>query len=153
MNTLTFPYGERAHPLFEHITRPFITLHLHSTLFDQWLTLNDILADTGADISVIPLPLGQIFVDNIEHGQPIQLGGSVSSTTMFNAFVHRIRARLGEHTFDMPLAIATSLNIPPIFGRREALDRFAVHFNKGRELLIGLETTQDPSLLSKVFNS
>lgn len=136
MNTLTFPYAKRPHPLFGTINRPLLSLHLHSKLFDQWLTLNDVLADTGADISVVPLPIGQILVDNIEQGQPIQLGGVILSTTMFNAFVHRIQAKLGDHTFDMPLAIATSLHIPPIFGRQEALDRFSALFVNGQNLII-----------------
>ena len=113
-----------------------ITLHVHSDLFDQWLTLNDVLVDTGADISVIPLLLGQILVDHIEHGQPIHLGGAASSPVMFNAFVHRVQAKLGNLTFAMPLAIAISDTIPPIFGRQEALDRFTARFVKGQKLMI-----------------
>ena len=43
---------------------------------------------------------------------------------MFHAFVHRIQAQLGEITFEMPVAIAMTAMIPPIFGRQrqEAFD-------------------------------
>lgn len=92
--------------------------------------------DTGADISVIPLSLGQILVDYIEHGEPIYLGGRLSSGTMFNAFVHRIQVKLGDTAFEMPVAIAVSDTIPPILGRREALDRFNAHFVNGQELVL-----------------
>lgn len=136
MNALTCQYIERVHPVFGHILRPAITLHLHSTLFDQWLVLNDVLVDTGADISVAPLPLGQILIDHIEDGQPIRLGGVVASSARHNAFVHHIQARVGEHAFEMPVAIAISQTIPPIVGRLDALDRFTAHFIKGQKLIL-----------------
>ena len=138
MTTVIFPYAECSHSLFGTIKRPVISLQLHSALFDQWLILHEVLVDTGADISVIPLRLGQIVVDHIEHGQPIHLGKVISSTSMYNAFVHRVRAKIGDKTFEMPVAIAISETIPPIFGRREALDRFSVCFVKGQELAIEL---------------
>lgn len=138
MTMVKFPYTERFHTLFGTIKRPVITLLLHSDLFDQWLILNDVLVDTGADISVIPLSLGQILVDDIEHGEPIHLGGVLSSGVVFNAFVHRVQAKLDDIAFEMPAAIALSDTIPPIFGRREALDRFNVHFLKGQQLILEL---------------
>ncbi len=138
MTPLNFPYTERSHSLFGTIKRPLMTLCLHSGLFDQWLVLNEVLVDTGADISVVPLPLGQILVDHIEEGQPTHLGGVVSSVMMFNAYVHRVQAKVGAKTFQMPVAIALSETIPPIFGQKDALDRFTVRFIKGQELIIEL---------------
>ena len=138
MTHIRFPYAERSHSLFGTIKRPLMTLHLHSSLFDQWLVLNEVLVDTGADISVVPLPLGQILVDHIEEGQPTHLGGVVSSVAMFNAFVHRVQAKVDEKPFEMPIAIALSETIPPIFGQKDALDRFTARFVKGQELIIEL---------------
>lgn len=136
MTPIIFSYAERSHSLFGTINRPVISLQLHSALFDQWLVLNDVLVDTGADISVIPLPLGQILIDRIEHGQPIHLGRATSPVSMYSAFVHRVLAKVGDKTFEMPVAIAISDAIPPIFGRREALDRFTARFVKGQELIL-----------------
>jgi hypothetical protein len=36
----------------------------------------------------------------------------------------------------MPIAVSLSSAVPPIWGRREALDRFTVSFVEGRELVL-----------------
>ena len=136
MTKFTFPYLEQEHPIFGKVTRPFIKLSLYSGHFSQWLSVKKVLADTGADISVIPLPLGQLLVSEVELGQPIQLGGMLSSNLMINAFVHQIEAKIGNYTFEMPVAISTSSTIPPIFGRQKALDRFKVSFVHGSEIIL-----------------
>ncbi len=125
---IKFPYVEQEHPIFGKVTRPLIKLALYSERFGEWVIIKKVLADTGADISVIPLPVGKILVSEVELGQPIQLGGILSSNLMSNAFVHQIQTRLGDHTFEMPVAVSTSSTIPPIFGRQNGLDRFKVSF-------------------------
>ncbi|MDM8549016.1 hypothetical protein QUF72_03015 [Desulfobacterales bacterium HSG2] len=67
------------------------------------------------------------------------VGGVLSSDMSFNAFVHRIKARVGDHPFEMPVAISLSSAIPPIWGRREAPDRFTVSFVEGRELVLEIK--------------
>jgi len=136
MTTLIFPYIEKPHTVFGQITRPVIEISLYSQRFDRWLKINDVLADTGADLSLVPLPIGQILVSNVEQGIPISLGGIVVVDFSTNAFVHYVSAQLGDKHFDMPLAIATSSTIPPIFGRRGALERFVARFVSGEELII-----------------
>jgi len=126
MTRLIFPYVEQEHPVFGKVNRPLLKLAFYSEHFDRWLAVNKILVDTGADISVIPLPLGQILVNEVESGQPMQLDGVLVSNFMVNAFMHRIQTRLGNYVFEMPAAVSTSTVIPPIFGRQEALDRFMV---------------------------
>ncbi|MCK5716322.1 MAG: hypothetical protein KAH77_02455 [Thiomargarita sp.] len=135
---IRFPYVEQEHPIFGKVTRPLIKLALYSERFQEWITLKKVLVDTGADISVIPLPMGQILISEIELGQPIQLGGILSSNLMNNAFVHQIQTRIDTHIFDMSVAISTSSTIPPILGRQNGLDRFKVSFIQGKELIIDL---------------
>jgi predicted aspartyl protease len=136
MSQFTFSYTEQEHPIFGQITRPLLKLAFYSTRFGEWLSVKKVLADTGADISVVPLPLGQILVPEVELGQPIQLGGILSSNLIVNGFVHQIQAKIGDYRFDMPIAVSTSSNIPPILGRQNALDRFKVHFIHGKELIL-----------------
>ncbi len=100
------------------------------------MEVGQVLADTGADISVIPLPLGQILVSDVEKGIPMLVGGILSSEMSVNAYVHRIKAQIGVHSFEMPIAVSLSSVIPPIWGRREALDRFTVSFVRGQELVL-----------------
>jgi len=136
MTRIVFPYIEQEHPIFGKINRPLIKIAFYSERFGKWLSIDKVLADTGADISVIPLPFGQILISEVELGQPIQLGGILSSNLMANAFVHRIKAKINSHEFEVPVAVSMSSKIPPIFGRQEALDQFLVSFVQGRELVL-----------------
>lgn len=132
---LTFPCVEQEHHLFGKINRPVIRLAVYSVRFGRWLEIGKVLADTGADISVVPLPMGQILIHDIENGVPMYVGGILSSSVAVNAFVHRITARIGDYTFEMPVAVSVSSVIPPILGRQEALDRFSVTFIYGKEVI------------------
>jgi len=136
MKKITFFYAEKEHHIFGKITRPLVRLAFFSERFGRWLEVGQVLADTGADISVIPLPLGQILVSDVGSGIPMRVGGILSSDMQVNAFVHRIKARIGDYSFEMPVAISLSSIVPPIWGRREALDRFTVSFVEGRELAL-----------------
>ena len=42
---------------------------LFSERFQHWLAVDKVLADTGADISVVPLPFGEILITDVELGQ------------------------------------------------------------------------------------
>lgn len=136
MTRFRFPYSEYPHPLFGTLTRPVIRLDLYADSFGRWFRLDRVLADTGADISVVPLILGQALVTNVQHGAPIHLGGRAETGEPANAFVHQVLARIGDLQFELPLAISLSPTIPVIFGRYNALDRFNVHFNNGKELIL-----------------
>jgi hypothetical protein len=70
------------------MTRPLMKLGFYSERFGEWLTVNKVLADTGADISVVPLALGQILVSDVELGEAIQLGGILSSVCASNTSPH-----------------------------------------------------------------
>ena len=136
MTSLIFPYQTREHSFFGTITRPVLTLNFYSTRFARWFSVKNVLVDTGADVSVVPLRLGQLLIEDIQKGQPIQLGRVVSSAAMFHGFIHYIQVQIAEITFEMPVAVAMTTAIPPIFGRSEALDRFSVRFVKGQELVL-----------------
>jgi hypothetical protein len=139
MKKLTFPYIEKEHHIFGKVTRPLVRLAFFSERFGKWLEVGQVLVDTGADISVIPLPLGQILVSDIENGIAMLVSGILSSDMSVNAYVHRIKARIGIYSFEMPVAISLSSVIPPIWGRQEALDRFTVSFVQGRELVLEIK--------------
>jgi hypothetical protein len=136
MTTLVFPYKEKLHPVFGQISRPVLAIDLYVPRFGQWLTVQDVLADTGADLSVVPVALGRALVDEVEAGVPVSLRGSITAVTTANAFMHTLTARLGDFQFDLPVAIALENNVPPILGRRNALDRFVARFVSGEELVL-----------------
>lgn len=136
MTQFTFPYVEQVHPIFGTVKRPLIKIALYSERFQHWLAIDKVLADTGADISVVPLPFGEILFSDVEVGQPIQLGGVLASGLIANAFVHTVQAKIGNHHFEMPIAVSTSTKIPPILGRQGALDQFKVTFDHDVELIL-----------------
>lgn len=136
MTQFVFPYVEQEHPIFGTVKRPLIKIGLYSERFQKWLAVDKVLADTGADISVVPLPFGEILFDEVELGQPIQLGGVLASNLIANAFVHQVRAKIGDHEFEMPIAVSTSSRIPPILGRQGALEQFKVSFVHDVELIL-----------------
>ena len=102
---------------------------------DRWVPPEDLLTDTGADISVLPRPLGELLVDDITTGRYSPLSG-VNPAAVLPAFVHIVQVRLGDVEFEMPVAIADSSLVPPVLGRKNALDRFMVRFVVGEETII-----------------
>ncbi len=136
MTQFVFPYVEQEHPIFGKVKRPLVEIALYSERFAKWLLVDKVLADTGADISVTPLPFGQILFFDVESGQPIQLGGAFASNLISNAFVHQVKAKMGSHEFEMPIAVSTSSKIPLILGRQGALDQFKVSFVHDIELIL-----------------
>ena len=135
MPALSFPYVEGASDIFGTVLRPLVSLEAYSELLERWVLLENILADTGADISVLPRPLGELLLDDITTGHYFPLSG-VNPVAIVPAFVHIIRVRLGDAEFEMPVAIADSPLVPPLLGRRDALDRFVVRFVVGEETVI-----------------
>lgn len=66
----------------------------------------------------------------------MQIGGVLTSNQIADAFIHQINARVGDYTFEMPVAVSTSSTIPTILGRQGVLDRFMVSLNQGKELIL-----------------
>jgi len=135
MSVLNFPYVEGASELFGTILRPLVSLEAYSEPLERWVLLENLLADTGADISVLPRPLGELLLDDVTTGRYFPLSG-VNPAAIVPAFVHIVRVRLGDTEFEMPVAIADSSLVPPLLGRRDALDRFVVRFVVGEETVI-----------------
>jgi hypothetical protein len=141
MKKMQFSYIETKHQLFKTIYRPMVRLALFSNNYEKWVEIGNVLVDTGADVSIVPLPLGQILIPKIEQGVPMHIGGVLFSSKTVNAFLHNIKARIGTYSFQMPIAVSLSSVIPPILGRYEALDRFKLSLSYGK--LIEFEIDSD----------
>jgi len=135
MPALSFPYVEGASFIFGTVLRPLVSLEAYSELLEQWVLLENLLADTGADISVLPRPLGELLIGDITTGRYAPLSG-LNPGAVLPAFIHTVQIRLGDEEFEMPVAVADSSLVPPVLGRRDALDRFIVRFVVGEETII-----------------
>ncbi|MEA3421462.1 MAG: hypothetical protein U9Q97_07295 [Acidobacteriota bacterium] len=132
MHKKSFDYGECDSGIFGKVKRPLISIDVKS--YDgEWIHLRGILADTGADISILPCDIGKLLVEDITKGKTIELRGIVPYAKLI-VFIHDLRFRLNGEEFITPTAIAESNDVVPILGRTKGLDLFEVLFGKGRKI-------------------
>lgn len=131
----SFKYKKQESGLFGKILRPIIDLEAYSEVANDWLVLENLLADRGADISMLPKSIGEALVLDITEGKKVQIKGVVPAARV-NVYIHTLRFKLNAKQFNLPVAIADSDHVPPIFGRVKGLDLFNAKFRKGKLLQI-----------------
>jgi len=129
----SFKYKKQESGLFRKVLRPVIELEAYSEVTNDWLVLQNILADTGADISMLPRSLGEALVLDITRAKKVQIKGVVPEARV-NVYIHTLKFKLNSKQFNLPVAIADSDNVPPIFGRVKGLNLFSANFKKGKVL-------------------
>lgn len=129
----SFKYKKQESGLFGKVPRPVIELEAYSEIIDDWIVLENVLADTGADISMLPRSIGEALVLDITRAKKARIKGVVPEATV-NVYIHTLKFKLNSKQFVLPVAIADSGNVPPIFGRVKGLDLFNAIFKKGRIL-------------------
>lgn len=140
MSSITFPYLSKAHDVYGEITRPVTVLRFFSERFQDWVQVGNVLVDTGADISLVSMPLGQLLVTDVYAGTPLFLSGVAKHNQSFDAYVHPVRVRLGAFEFVMPVGVALGEIPPAILGRLDGLDRFEVSFLYGEAVTFAWPT-------------
>ena len=108
------------------------------TVDGTWLHLRDVLADTGADISLLPRDIGELIVGDITKGKTLELRGVVPYAKLI-VFIHEICFRLDDKEFCAPTALSESNDVLPILGRVKGLDLFETIFDKGSKTTMLLE--------------
>lgn len=131
----SLPYRSRASPVFGHILRPLIDVEIRSKILNEWTRVENVLADTGADASLLPRSLGSVLVGDITTGKRSSVGSVVPGAKL-DVYVHDLTYRLGRRGFSAPTFIADSDACPAILGRIGALDRWRAKFAQGRRLRI-----------------
>lgn len=130
-----FSYKKRKSDIFGEVKRPIISLEVYSPVLNRWILIDNVLADTGADISLIPKTLGSSVVGDITKGKEVKLRGIVPFARLVG-FIHKLKLKLGGKEFKAPVVIVDSDYAHPIFGRIDALDRFLAEFDKGKETIL-----------------
>ena len=130
-----FPYKQKESGIFGKTKRPLIDLHIFSETKKDWLFLAEVLADTGADISILPRTIGESLVNDIKKGRYLEIRG-ITPGAYTEVFIHNLTCKIGEVKFNTPFAIADSDDVPPILGRVKGLDIFEAIFYKGKETRI-----------------
>lgn len=133
MSKIKFKYKKEKGKIFPIVKRPKINILVFSYIYLEWVPVDDVLADTGADISVLPQHIGELIVKNIKQGKEITVRGFIPKASI-EMFIHNLKIRINGKEILIPFAIALSNKVPPILGRVKALDLFLVEFDHGKEL-------------------
>lgn len=127
-----FPYKEKQSGIFGKAKRPLIDLFIFSEVRKSWFSVLEVLADTGADISILPRTIGESLVGDIKKGRYLEIRG-ITPAAYTEVFIHNLVCKIGTVEFKAPFAIADSDDVPPILGRFKGLDLFEATFYKGKE--------------------
>ncbi len=131
----TFKCKEKKSRIISRIKRPLIDIEAYSHLKKRWISIPEVLADTGADISILPKYIGEILIEDFTIGKRDEIRGIVPHAEII-IFIHTLRFKVDDKIFELPVAIADSDNIPPILGRIKGLDIFKCIFENGDRIVI-----------------
>jgi len=132
---LIVPYSREKSNVFDEILRPRLNISLYSKVLSQWIAIDDVMADTGADLSLLPKSLGMLLVGNIRSGKRYKMTGLIADSPRY-FYLHTIKVKLGLKKFDALFAIAAGDDVPPTLGRISALDRISVEYKNGQHLVL-----------------
>jgi hypothetical protein len=127
----SFNYKEQKSKIFGKVFRPLIAIEIYSQLLKKWIRVENVLADTGADISILPRDLGEILVEDFTKGKVEEISGVVPFARLI-IYLHKLKFRINGKEFILPVGIAESSQVIPILGRVKGLDLFEVNFKKGK---------------------
>jgi len=121
---------------FRGSTFPIIPLELRLSDGGTWVA-SDALVDSGASVSLFDGQVGRTLGLTVHRGERIRpsgIGGTI------NAFLHRIRLKIGDEEFEAEAAFTESHSLPlNLLGRKSVFERFLVTFDERRRQTV-LET-------------
>ena len=127
MPSQSFEYTEKGSRIFGKVKRPLIDVEV-KTFSGEWLEIKEVLADTGADISILPKNIASLIIRDVEDGKTEAIKGIVPYANLI-VFLHTLTFRIQGKEFSLPVAVADSDDVPPILGRVKGLDLFSALFN------------------------
>jgi hypothetical protein len=127
-------YSEKESRIFGKMLKPVIYMEIFSRTHELWCGIDDVLVDTGADITLIPRDIGKGLVDDVFSGEK----ASIKGITPFelSVYIHELKVRVTGKEFVTKVAIADADEVPIVLGRFNALDLFDARFLKGAEFSI-----------------
>lgn len=113
------------------VKRPVADVFLKSKL-GGWIEFHPYI-DSGADITLIPLSLGNLIGLNKDHRKVEQIGGIRGSVPVI---YYQSEMKIGGIEMDVNIAWALSEKIPPLLGRKDIFDKFHITFKQDKEEII-----------------
>lgn len=135
MPTLRFPYRTGHSDLLGRVRRPLLTVSIFSQRFSEWIEIQNLLADTGADLTLLPSHLGEVLLLDIRDAKSGIVRGIVPGRGL-RIYLHRLSLRIGSRSFRGTVGVADSSAVPALLGRHQALDHFTAVYSRGRTLIL-----------------
>ena len=131
----TYRYREYPIPTLGTIKRPVLDVDFFSERTVGWLSVIDILVDTGADFTIVSWSHGLLLTEHPDEGEELFIEG-IASEAHIPTYLHSFRMRFCGFDIIAPVLVSASDNVRPVLGRHGALDRFIAEFHMGEELRI-----------------
>jgi hypothetical protein len=132
---LRFPYRTGHSDLLGRVRRPLLTVSIFSQQFSEWIEIQNLLADTGADLTLLPSHLGELLLPDIRAAKSGVVTGIVPGRGL-RIYLHRLSLRIGSRSFRGAVGVADSTAVPALLGRHQALDHFTAVYRRGRTLVL-----------------
>jgi hypothetical protein len=71
-----FEYTEKESEILGKVLRPLIEVEIKGETL-EWIKIENALADTGADISILPRDIGDLLIEDVTKGKPYEVKGIV----------------------------------------------------------------------------
>lgn len=113
------------------IKRPVADLFLKSKS-GGWIEFHPYI-DSGADVTLIPLSLGNLLGLKLGQGKIEQIGGIRGSVPVI---YQKLQAKIGGIELSIQLAWVLIENVPPLLGRADIFDYFHVTFKQDQGVII-----------------
>ena len=124
-----FPYRKEKSSTFRVIFRPVAKVILEDE-FDQWLYV-----DSGADITLIPLSVGDLIgLRRLKQDKPQRIMGVGKSSVPI--IVKTTSMRIGSMSFRARVAWSQVEEVPLLLGRTDVFRKFSVTFREKEGITI-----------------
>ena len=124
MPAIEFSYRQeeaRGEPVFRPVARVLLENRGRAVVLFPYI-------DSGADVTLVPKSVGEALGLQLAQGDVQELSG-IGEGRVAVAF-KTVRMTIGENPFDCRIAWALIEEVPPLRGRRDVFDRFAVLFRE-----------------------
>lgn len=130
MNPVEFAYRRetaRGETVFRPVARIVLEHNERVVLFLPYI-------DSGADVTLLPRSVGEVLGFELEQGPVEELAGIGEGKVA--VIFKQAHMSIGQNSFDCRVAWALIEEIPPLLGRRDVFERFAVEFREWEQRVI-----------------
>lgn len=113
--------------VFGNIFRPYFPMSFWSKKRKTWVEVW-MIVDSGADYTLLPIQyLEELGVDKKNDTRTFSTFG-VGGVSKVYILKRKIEVRLADKTLEIPLGFVDSVDVPPLLGRHECLEKFRILF-------------------------